>query len=201
MKIMKNLKSNVKNYSKLFMQLGLILALFMTYVAIEKKTFDRQFGDLGNVTMNANLEKEPSITERIEFGILKTLVPPTPEKNEIDRVPVFPGCKGTKAELKACFNINVQKHFVKNFNSNLPNKLVSSPGKKEIIVLFKVDKKGNVTDVEAKAPNSSLRKEAIRIIKMLPKMIPGEKDGKVVSVKYTLPMLLDVKGEKKEKLG
>ena len=66
MEIKKNPKSNLENYSKLFMQLGLVLALFVTYVAIEKKTFDRQFGDLGDVNMNADMEEEIPITERIE---------------------------------------------------------------------------------------------------------------------------------------
>ena len=80
MEIKKNPKSNLENYSKLFMQLGLVLALFVTYVAIEKKTFDRQFGDLGDVNMNADMEEEIPITERIEPEIPKTPPPPTPEK-------------------------------------------------------------------------------------------------------------------------
>ena len=71
MEIKKNPKSNLENYSKLFMQLGLVLALFVTYVAIEKKTFDRQFGDLGDVNMNADMEEEIPITERIEPEIPK----------------------------------------------------------------------------------------------------------------------------------
>tara|TARA_R110002073_G_scaffold89852_7_gene212558 strand:+ start:22465 stop:23184 length:720 start_codon:yes stop_codon:yes gene_type:complete len=83
MEIKKNPKSNLENYSKLFMQIGLVLALFITYVAIEKKTFDRQFGDLGDVIMNADLEEEPPITERIEPEIPKTPPPPTPEKIEV----------------------------------------------------------------------------------------------------------------------
>ncbi|MBL4605055.1 MAG: energy transducer TonB, partial [Flavobacteriaceae bacterium] len=83
MEIKKTPKSNLENYSKLFTQLGLVLALFITYVVIEKKTFDRQFGDLGDVTMSADLEEEIPITERIEPEIPKTPPPPTPEKIEV----------------------------------------------------------------------------------------------------------------------
>ena len=83
MEIKKNPKSNLENYSKLFMQIGLVLALFITYVAIEKKTFDRQFGDLGIANMNAELEDEPPITKRIEPEIPKTPPPPTPEVIEV----------------------------------------------------------------------------------------------------------------------
>ena len=238
MEIKKNPKSNLENYSKLFMQLGLVLALFVTYVAIEKKTFDRQFGDLGDVNMNADMEEEIPITERIEPEIPKTPPPPTPEKIEvvedekeveetviestetdeteavevediveeaeeeeviedvaftiIEDVPVFPGCTGSKKELKACFNKKMQKHFGRKFNADLPNDLGMSPGKKRIIMLFKINKFGDIVDIRAKAPHPKLQKEAIRIIKLLPKMKPGRQRGKAVGVKYTLPMRIEV---------
>ena len=238
MEIKKNPKANLENYSKLFMQLGLVLALFITYVAIEKKTYDRQFGDLGDISMNDEMEEEPPITERIEPEIPKTPPPPTPEKIEvvddeeeveetiiestetdeneaveveeieeveeveeviedvpftiIEDVPVFPGCKGNKTELKACFNKKMQKHFQKKFDADLPNDLGLSPGKKRIIMLFKIDKNGDIVGIRAKAPHPKLQKEAIRIIKLLPKMTPGRQRGKPVGVKYTLPMRIDV---------
>ena len=233
MEIKKNPKSNLENYSKLFMQLGLVLALFVTYVAIEKKTFDRQFGDLGDVNMNADMEEEIPITERIEPEIPKTPPPPTPEKIEvvedekeveetviestetdeteavevediveeviedvpftiIEDVPVFPGCKGNKKELKACFNKKMQKHFARKFNSDLPNDLGMTPGKKRIIMLFKINKVGDIVDIRAKAPHPKLQKEAIRIVKLLPKMKPGRQRGKAVGVKYGLPMTIEV---------
>lgn len=238
MEIKKNPKANLENYSKLFMQLGLVLALFITYIAIEKKTYDRQFGDLGDVSMFADMEEETPITERIEPEIPKTPPPPTPEKIEIvedeeeieetviettetdeseaveveeieeieeaeeviedvpftiiEDVPVFPGCKGNKTELKRCFNQKMQKHFQKKFDSDLPNDLGLSPGKKRIIMLFKIDKRGDIVDIKAKAPHPRLQKEAIRIVKLLPKMIPGKQRGKAVGVKYTLPMRIDV---------
>ena len=50
MEIKKSPKSNLENFSKIFMQIGLVLALFVTYVAIEQKTYDKVYGDLGTVT-------------------------------------------------------------------------------------------------------------------------------------------------------
>ncbi len=238
MQIKKNPKSNLENYSKIFWMLGLVLALFITYVAIEDKTYDRQFADLGDVSMNADLEEEIPITERIEPEIPKTPPPPTPEKIEIvedekeveetviettetdeteaveveeieeveeveeviedvpftiiEDVPVFPGCKGNKKQLKNCFNKKMQKHFQKKFDSDLPNELGLSSGKKRIIMLFKIDRSGNVVDIRAKAPHPRLQKEAVRIVKLLPKMTPGKQRGKPVGVKYTLPVRIDV---------
>ncbi|MFY0602561.1 MAG: energy transducer TonB [Flavobacteriaceae bacterium] len=238
MEIKKNPKSNLENYSKIFMQIGLVLALFITYVAIEKKTFDKQYADLGDANMNADMEEDIPITERIEPVKPKTPPPPTPEKIEvvedekeveetviestetdeteaveveeieeveeveeviedvsfmvIEDVPVFPGCKGNKAALKKCFNKKMQKHFQRKFDAELPNELGLSSGKKRLIMLFKIDRQGNIVDIRAKAPHPRLQKEAIRIIKLLPKMKPGRQRGKPVGVKYTLPMRIDV---------
>ena len=66
MEIKKNPKSNLENYSKIFMQIGLVLALFITYVAIEKKTYDRNIDAFGDVVMSAQMEEETVITERVE---------------------------------------------------------------------------------------------------------------------------------------
>jgi len=83
MEIKKNPKSNLENFSKIFMQIGLVLALFVTYAAIEQKTYDKEYGDLGVVNMNAELEEEIPITERVEPEKPKTPPPPTPEKIEV----------------------------------------------------------------------------------------------------------------------
>jgi protein TonB len=216
MEIKKNPKSNLENYSKLFMQLGLVLALFVTYVAIEKKTFDRQFGDLGDVNMNADMEEEIEVVEdekEVEETVIESTETDESEAVEVEEieeveeaeeviedvpftiiedVPVFPGCKGNKKELKSCFNKKMQKHFQRKFNADLPNDLGLAPGKKRIIMLFKIDRQGDIVGIIAKAPHPKLQKEAIRIIKLLPKMKPGRQRGKAVGVKYTLPMRIDV---------
>ncbi|MFY0629114.1 MAG: energy transducer TonB [Flavobacteriaceae bacterium] len=237
MEIKKNPKVNLENYSKIFMQLGLVLALFVTYVVVEKKTFDRQLDALGQTTMTIEMVPEPPITKRPEPKTPENIPPPvdvldvidddediieaTFETTEIDEtteiniediqeedpiedipedvpfisieeVPVFPGCKGNNEELRACFNKKIQKNFAKKFDADLPNQIGLSPGKKRIIMLFKIDHTGNIIDVRIKAPHPRLQKEADRIIKLLPKMKPGRQRGKAVRVKYTLPMRVDV---------
>jgi protein TonB len=112
--------------------------------------------------------------------------------NFVENVPVFPGCKGSNQELKNCFNKKIQKHFQRKFNSDLPNELGLSPGKKRVIMIFKIDKIGNIIDIMTKSPHPKLDKEAARIIKLLPIMKPCLQQGKPVGVKYTLPMRIDV---------
>ena len=238
MEIKKSPKSNLENFSKIFMQIGLVLSLFVTYAAIEQKTYDKSYGDLGTVTMNAEMEEETIITERVEPVKPKTPPPPTPEKIEIvedekeieetviestetdeteaveveeieeveeeeevaqdvsfmviEDVPVFPGCKGNKAALKKCFSKMIQKHFLRKFDAELPNELGLSSGKKRVFIGFRIDEKGNVTEIKAKAPHPKIKSEVISVMKKLPKMKPGRQRGKPVGVKYNIPFTLIV---------
>ena len=238
MEIKKNPKSNLENFSKIFMQIGLVLALFVTYVAIEQKTYDKTYGDLGTLNMNAEMEEQIPITERVEPVKPKTPPPPAPEKIEvvedekeieetviestetdeseaveveeieevaeaeevyedvsfmiIEDVPVFPGCKGNKAELKACFSRMVQKHFIRKFDADLPNELGLSPGKKRVFIGFKIDRTGKIVNVQARAPHPKIKSEVMKVMGQLPTMKPGRQRGKPVGVKYSIPFTLIV---------
>lgn len=238
MEIKKNPKSNLENFSKIFMQIGLVLALFVTYAAIEQKTYDKTYGDLGVVNMSAEMEEEPPITERIEPVKPNTPPPPTPEKIEvvkdekevvetviestetdetkavkvaeivevdeveeviedvsfmiIEDVPVFPGCSGNKDDLKNCFSSMVQKHFSRKFDAELPNELGLASGRKKVFIGFKIDKNGNIVDVQARGPHPKIEAEVIKVMKQLPKMKPGRQRGKPVGVKYSIPFTLVV---------
>lgn len=107
----------------------------------------------------------------------------------IDKVPVFPGCTGTREELRKCLQEAIQRHVSKNFNVDLAQDLGLTSGKKRIFVMFVIDKEGNITDVRARAPHKRLQKEAKRVVKSLPTMLPGEQRGRPVGVKYSLPIV------------
>jgi protein TonB len=83
MQIKKNPKANLENYSKLFMQLGLVLALLVVYLAIEKKTYDRVIGNLGPVVLNMEDEEQTIEIEQVKPPEQKTPPPPTPDKIEV----------------------------------------------------------------------------------------------------------------------
>lgn len=108
----------------------------------------------------------------------------------IEKIPTFPDCEEND---RKCFSKSIQKHFAENFNVDLPNQLGLESGKKRLIVQFKVDKEGNIVGIFTRAPHKKIEEEAVRVISMLPKMNPGEQDGKRTSVKYTLPIRFDVK--------
>lgn len=73
-----------------------------------------------------------------------------------------------------------------------------------VYITFVVEKDGAVTDVKLiRGVDERLDKEALRVIKLMPKWKPGKQDGKVVRVQYNLPVKFtldsDIEEEEKEK--
>lgn len=58
-----------------------------------------------------------------------------------------------------------------------------------VICTFVVERNGSITDVQVvRSIDPSLDKEAVRVLKIMPKWIPGRANGKTVRVKYTVPV-------------
>ena len=56
-------------------------------------------------------------------------------------------------------------------------------------VSFRVNKKGEVEDVQIlKSVHPDLDEEAIRVVKLLPSMVPGKQRGEIVNVRYMIPI-------------
>ena len=113
----------------------------------------------------------------------------------IEQVPLIEGCESVYnlKEQKECFSNKINEHVMKNFNIALANNLGLEKGVKRIFVSFKIDVNGAVVDVNARAPHPELETEAIRVIKLLPKMVPGIHNGRVVNVPYSLPITFSIK--------
>jgi len=110
----------------------------------------------------------------------------------IEDAPVYPGCKGNKAEKRKCLQEKIKEHVNKYYKTELAGELGLSPGKKKVYVQFKIDKNGEIVDIRARGPHARLEKEAVRVVDKLPKMVPGKQRGRSVGVKYTLPITLVV---------
>lgn len=107
----------------------------------------------------------------------------------IEKSPTYPGCEEGD---KDCLNRSMAKFIQENFNGSLANTLGLEKGKKRIYVQFKIDKQGNVTDINARAPHPALKQHAEEVVSKLPQMLPGEQRGKKVNVGYTLPITFNV---------
>lgn len=113
----------------------------------------------------------------------------------IDEVPIYSGCEtlSTNAERKACMSEKISKYVQEHFNAKIADE-TDLVGMQRINVIFKIDKNGNVMGVRARAPHKLLENEAIRVIKMLPKMTPGKQKGETVIVPYSLPIVFKIDG-------
>lgn len=111
----------------------------------------------------------------------------------IEKVPVYPGCTGEDNRvLKQCMSDNIAAFVGKKFNIKKTSKGLP-PGIHRVFISFKIDKNGKITTIRSRGPNKATEKEAVRIMKKLPKMIPGEQKGEKVGVLYSLPIKFKIK--------
>ncbi|MBB6682610.1 energy transducer TonB [Aequorivita sp. 609] len=116
----------------------------------------------------------------------------------IDRVPIYLGCTGTDNEvLKKCMSENISAFINQHFNMKKMEALNLPPKIYRTAVQFKIDKYGNVVDVQASADRPEIEAEAERVVSNLPKMIPGEHRGKRVGVLYSLPIIFKIEPPKR----
>jgi len=142
----------------------------------------------------ANEIEIAEIGEEIE----ETLEQPIPFMM-VEDLPVFPGCKGRKAELKSCFSKMVGEHVSTKFNFNLLNELGLDAGRKKVLIAFKINNKGNVVNIKVKkVPHPRIEKEVVRVMKMLPTMKPGRQRGRAIGVSYNFPLIFIVEEKSKK---
>ena len=111
----------------------------------------------------------------------------------IEDAPVFKGCEGlSKEENKRCFDKKMKQFVQRNFDAELANEIGLNAGKYKIQTQFIIDDKGNVIDIQIRAPHQRLEKETNRLINKLPKFTPGKQRNQPVKVRYTLPIAFSV---------
>ena len=105
---------------------------------------------------------------------------PEPVKEEVftavEQMPQFPG---GEAELLKYVAIHIK----------YPTMAAENNIQGRVVVKFVVKKDGNVGEVVVlRGKDPDLDKEAVRVVKTLPRFIPGKMNGQAVSVWYTLPI-------------
>lgn len=96
--------------------------------------------------------------------------------NVVEQEPAFPG--GEEALMKF-----LHDHIV------YPPMAMNSGIKGRVSLRFVVTKTGEISDVKVlRGVDPSLDEEAVRVIKLMPKWIPGKQNGKAVDVYFSLPV-------------
>ena len=107
-------------------------------------------------------------------------VKPKEEENKVfdvvEQMPSFPGGQGA---------------LMNYLNSNIKYPVIAEENgiQGRVVVQFVVGKDGSISNVHVvKSVDPSLDKEAVRVVKNMPKWIPGKLNGQSVNVRYTLPV-------------
>lgn len=141
--------------------------------------------------------EDKKVEEKLKFskGELKSSFNRSVEEIEIPtgllyEEPIFPGCEklwGLK-KRKKCLTENVSEHFKKEFdkrvaiNNGIFNRM-------KIKSFFRINSEGNVTKITIRGPLKVVEKEALRVLRLLPKMEPGKLRGKNIETPYSLPII------------
>lgn len=104
----------------------------------------------------------------------------------VEKMPKFPG---GGAELMKYLSSNI-KYPVEAHKAGIQGR---------VVVSFVVNKDGTVKDAKiVRSVDKSIDAEALRVISAMPKWQPGYQDGKVVSVRYTVPVTFRLTGESRK---
>jgi TonB family protein len=94
----------------------------------------------------------------------------------VEQMPEFPGGQ-------AALMTYLSKHII------YPTEAVKKGISGNVILRFVVTEKGDIEDVQVvRKVNPLLDKEAIRVVKAMPKWKPGKQNGKAVKTQYNLPV-------------
>nr|WP_315346904.1 TonB family protein [Hoylesella enoeca] len=106
--------------------------------------------------------------------------PPKVEENKVfDMVEEMPSFPGGPAALM---------QFLQS-NTHYPAVAQENGVQGRVTVSFVVEKDGSITDVQvARSADPSLDKEAIRVVKSMPRWTPGRQNGSTVRVKFNVPV-------------
>lgn len=138
-----------------------------TSTALGSTDFDQGTDDLNTVREHKNEviveDKKPEPVEDKVF-------------TSVEQMPQFPG--GDVALLKY-----ISDHI------KYPTIAMENNVQGKVVVQFVVTRDGSIGEVKvARGKDPDLDKEAVRVVKTLPKFIPGKMNGQAVNVWYTLPI-------------
>ena len=145
-------------------------------------------GDI--VTMEGEVDQDltPDIQEPKSVEIPNAMAVDAKEDafDVVEEMPEFPG--GPKALMDYLME-----------NVKYPKTAFDADIQGRVIAQFVVDKEGTVRDAHVvKSVDPALDAEALRVINNMPKWKPGRQNGKVVNVKYTIPVNFQLQGDDKE---
>lgn len=123
--------------------------------------------------------------------------------NIVERIAIYKGCEKEKGNQlkKECMNRKINEVFKKNFNTVLPKDSKVPSGKIRVFIQFKVDEEGNIVEGQANGPDEHFEKEALRVLKLVPKLTPAYFKEKPIKMPFSLPLIAIVANENNEAIN
>ena len=186
MEVKKSPKADLENKKTTNLLIGAILTLAVMFVGFEWSEREKKVTTDTGIAEVVFEEEIIPITEQEQ----PKQAPPPPEAPKMEEVleiaendadveemPSFPGGMG-----------ECMKFLSKNIN--YPSISQENGVQGRVIVQFVVNTDGSIVDpVVVRGVDPYLDKEALRVIKMMPKWSPGKQRNKPVRVKYTVPVM------------
>ena len=198
MQLKKNPKADLTKNSSLYFAIGLASVLFISWQAIEWKTYEKTGYGYEALNVEDEEEVEETVIESTETDQEEIVEVEDIEVEDdfedvdvpfavIEDVPIYPGCENVpKSQRRACFQEQINKHIRKNFRYPEIAQEMGIQGR--VYVQFVIAKDGTITSVRMRGPDKNLEKEAARIISKLPRMTPGKQRGRAVRVPFSIPI-------------
>ncbi len=119
------------------------------------------------------------VTQRVETEPVKAEPKPEVENKVFDVVEQMPSFPGGAAALMQYLSSSIKYPVVAQENGV----------QGRVVISFVVERDGSITDVQvARSVDPSLDREAQRVVRSMPKWIPGKQNGQAVRVKYNVPV-------------
>lgn len=115
--------------------------------------------------------------------------------DQVHTLPIYPGCEragSTREEQFACLNQMIRTLIARNVR--YPEVARQKVIEGRVWIAFVIDTKGYADEVWVeRSVDPLLDAEALRVIKMLPRMKPATVDGKPVNLRYSIPINFQLK--------
>ncbi|HRZ97434.1 MAG TPA: energy transducer TonB [Paludibacter sp.] len=213
----KSAQANLENKKSIYLMIGFVMVLSLLFIFLEwskkdvkvfvqdQPTIEIPDEFLIPITMVAPPPPppppvlSPEIINIVDDDIPTEIVDFTSDDNPdigVDLTPVVYGNGPIEvisdepviyAEIMPRFNGDVNDFLSKNIK--YPSIAIETYTQGKVVCQFVINRDGSIVDVEVvRSVDPSLDKEAMRVIKLMPKWQPGIQNGKPVRVKYYLPV-------------
>lgn len=143
---------------------------------------------IGTADVDTGTDDDRGAAQEIkaEVPVEKPEPKPEPKKEEIfkavEQMPQFPGGDGALMSY-------ISSHI------RYPSAAAENGVQGRVVVQFVVTKTGSIGQVKVvRSKDPDLDREAVRVVKTLPKFVPGKMNGQAVNVWYTLPIQFKLQG-------